>query len=349
MRKLCAVTAAIALLGLSIACNADVFGLTNMETVTVGDPGNNSELSGAGAGGYGPDRICGSVSYTYNIGKYEVTAAQYCDFLNHKAKSDPYGLYNTDMWSSDRGCKIQRTSDSDSYSYSVTSYWANRPVNYVSYWDACRFANWLHNGQGDGDTETGAYTLNGYNGSDGRDILRNTDWKWAVTNEDEWYKAAYYKGGGTNAGYWDYPMQSDIPTIPSNDISDPDGGNNANFYQNDFTLDSPYWRTEIGEFENSESAYGTFDQGGNVCEWNESICAFIEGCVYRGSRGSSFSSYDYALWASEREHINQISEYSHLGFRVSNVYTSPQVPEPASVILGAGGLISLFGLRRRKA
>ena len=88
----------------------------------------------------------------------------------------------------------------------------NRPVNYVSFWDACRFANWLHNGQptgaqGAGTTETGAYTLDGYNGIDGRTIQRNAGWKWAVTSEDEWYKAAYYKGGSTNAGYWDYPTQ----------------------------------------------------------------------------------------------------------------------------------------------
>ena len=34
---------------------------------------------------------------------------------------------------------------------------ANRPVNYVSFGDAARFANWLHNGQGNGDTESGAY------------------------------------------------------------------------------------------------------------------------------------------------------------------------------------------------
>ena len=48
----------------------------------------------------------------------------------------------------------------------VAGDWAGRPVNYVSYWDSCRFANWLNNGQptgpqGAGTTETGAYTLNG--------------------------------------------------------------------------------------------------------------------------------------------------------------------------------------------
>jgi len=48
-----------------------------IDTVAVGDAGNAGELSGAGvAGGFGPDRICGSVGYIYNIGKYEVTAGQ---------------------------------------------------------------------------------------------------------------------------------------------------------------------------------------------------------------------------------------------------------------------------------
>ena len=34
---------------------------------------------------------------------------------------------------------------------------ANKPVTYVSFFDAMRFTNWLHNGQGTGDTESGVY------------------------------------------------------------------------------------------------------------------------------------------------------------------------------------------------
>lgn len=127
------------------------------------------------------------------------------------AKTDTYGLYSTYMADPFNygGCNIQRSGTSDNYTYSVAADWANRPVNYVSYWDACRFANWLHNGQKSGaqdvtTTERGAYTLDGYNGNDGRTIQRNADWRWAVTSEDEWYKAAYYKGGGVDAGYWLY-------------------------------------------------------------------------------------------------------------------------------------------------
>jgi len=140
------------------------------------------------------------VPYVYSIGKYEVTAAQYCGFLNHKAKSDPYGLYNVRMWDDPQGCKIHRAGADGNYSYSVCNDWADRPVNLVSYWDALRFINWLNNGQGDGDTETGAYTLNGYNGSDGRTIERNPGAKWCLPSENEWYKAAYYKARGPTRG-----------------------------------------------------------------------------------------------------------------------------------------------------
>ncbi len=52
---------------------------------------------------------------------------------------------------------------------------------------------------------------------------------------------------------------------------------NANFREDYLTTDEnrsiggPYYRTEDGEFENSDSRYGTIDQGGNLWVWNESI------------------------------------------------------------------------------
>jgi len=164
----------------------------DVETVTVGNPGNAGELSGSGAGGYGDDRICGSVGYTYNIGKYEVTAGQYIEFLNAVAATDTHGLYNSSMWSDSFGCKIQRSGAPGTYTYSVAGDWANRPVNYVSWGDSARFANWLHNGQPTGaqnlsTTEDGAYYLNGAT-SDAAlmAVNREADWKWAITSEDEW-------------------------------------------------------------------------------------------------------------------------------------------------------------------
>ena len=128
------------------------------------------ELSGASYGGYGPDRICGAVDYTYNIGKYEVTAGQYTEFLNAKATARTPTGCTTRTWPSRRliGCKIQRSGTSGSYTYSVASDWANRPVNYVSYWDAAGSPTGCTTARATATTETGAYTLNGYNGIDGR-------------------------------------------------------------------------------------------------------------------------------------------------------------------------------------
>jgi len=330
MKKVFAVTAALALLGFSIVASADVFnlgaGFTNLETVTVGDPGNVG---------------LGSVGYTYNIGKYEVTAKQYTDFLNNKAQTDMYELYNTYMasaWS----CNIQRSGAWGSYTYSVEDDWANRPVNYVSFWDACRFANWLSNGQGNGDTETGAYTLNGYNDIDGRSIQRNAGPTWAVTSEDEWVKAAYYKGGGSNAGYWDYPTRSN--TVPGRDMADA-SGNNANYCdflpERSYLIGSPYYRTEVGEFQNSDSPYGTFDQGGNVAELNEAIVQ-AEGS-YGATRGCRGGSYDYAssiLRADNRYHWDDFHDWIlffptveryDVGFRVTQIPDLLQPPANMSL------------------
>ena len=117
-----------------------------IETVPVGNPGN-AEDTRYGDPGYG------DVDYEYNIGKYEVSAGQYCDFLNAVADTDTYGLYNGNMWSSGYGCKIQQSGDPESYTYSVAADYADRPVNYVSWYDAVRFANWMTTG----NTESGVY------------------------------------------------------------------------------------------------------------------------------------------------------------------------------------------------
>ena len=74
----------------AIAVQADVFnmpaGQTSLQFVTVGNPGNVADTSGYGA-----------VPYVYQMGKYDVTIAQYVQFLNDVAASDPYGLYNPNM------------------------------------------------------------------------------------------------------------------------------------------------------------------------------------------------------------------------------------------------------------
>lgn len=304
--------------GVLLAFNSGTQAVT-IDLVTVGNPGNANDDTGYGG-----------VSDVYQIGTYEVTAGQYTEFLNTVAATDTYGLYSTMMWSNSYGCKIQQSGSPGSYTYSVAVDWANRPVNYVSWYDTLRFTNWLHNGQGTGDTEDGVYDM-----SLGSSVVRKAGATVWLPSEDEWYKAAYYKGGGTNAGYWDYPTGTD--SVPSNDLIDPDPGNNVNFYQDGgYTIGSPYYRTEVGEFENSASPYGTFDQGGNVWEWNETTIGSS-----RGFRGGSWSNFESSLGASVRGYNAPAAEDSLFGFRVASV------PEPAMLLLlGLGGI---FLRTRRKA
>src|SRR4030095_13453152 len=69
-----------------------------MAWTPIENPGNaadtNPFTNQCGASNDGP---CGPVAYSYNIGTYEVTTAQYVEFLNAKAKSDPYALWNPNM------------------------------------------------------------------------------------------------------------------------------------------------------------------------------------------------------------------------------------------------------------
>jgi len=312
--------------------------------VTVGNAGNTADTPDTRHGTYG------AVAYEYNIGKYEVTAGQYAAFLNAVAKTDTYGLYNSTMADTSYGSGIAQTSGTGGYVYTVDSAFINRPVNFVSWGDAARFTNWLTNGQGNGSTETGAYNLNGAmtyaelwamvvpTATERATWSTGTKTYFLLPSEDEWYKAAYYdpaKTGG--ASYWDYPTSSN--TDPGQDMTEvTNSGNNANHYTSPYTypIDSGKYTTLVGEFDNSDSPYGTFDQGGNVWEWNEAIPYWS----FRGLRGGSFDDgYDF-LHASDRYMAWPSDESRSFGFRVS------VVPEPATLaLLALGGLAFI---RRRR-
>ena len=162
--------------------------------------------SGQSYGGYGPDRICGAVDYTYNIGKYEVTAGQYTEFLN--AVATTRHLRAVQHGHVVRHLRLQDPAERQSRAATRTAWradWANRPVNYVSWGDAARFANWLHNGQPTGRAGPLDHRGRGVlpqrgddrRGADGRHPRRRTA-KWAIPSEDEWYKAAYHKNDGVD-------------------------------------------------------------------------------------------------------------------------------------------------------
>lgn len=310
-------------------------------TVRVGNPGNdNDPLTGS---------LYGGVAYEYRIGTTEVTNAQYATFLNAKARQDPLALYNANMASDIRGGITRSGSGTvpDPYVYAVKPNMGNKPVNFVSWYDSIRFANWLHNGQGNGDTELGSYTLLGGNPTPtfGLSITRKPGATWFLPSENEWYKAAYHQpvaDGGDADNYWLYPTVSNsVPTlaIPNavGDVSNP-GTNVANyvFGPGDGSL------TTVGSAGPlSESFYGTSDQGGNLWEWNETM--IFGGGVFRGLRGGAYFVFgvDGLQSGLRLSAVDPTLENDLIGFRVAFV------PEPSTAVLGVVGCALVWALRKR--
>jgi formylglycine-generating enzyme required for sulfatase activity len=300
-----------------------------IETVTVGNPGNPGEQSRLSSS---DPTFYGGVDYTFSMGKFEVTAGQYTELLNAVAATDTHDLYDSrmdyDADPSRNGCNIKREGASGSFTYSVAPDWANRPVNYVSWADAARFANWLHNGQPTGaqdltTTEDGSYFINGIHESADQlleDVVREPDATWVIPTDNEWYKAAFHKNDGVTGNYWNYGTSSDLR--PANDLIDPDPGNHATFHVGvfgdpaGFTIGPPYNRTEVGAHENSSSAYGTFDQAGNMMEFTETVpesdIRRMRDGSWKGDSGLMASSeFDDVMHSSDR--------FDFLGFRLANV------------------------------
>ncbi|MCX6876389.1 MAG: SUMF1/EgtB/PvdO family nonheme iron enzyme [Verrucomicrobia bacterium] len=299
----------------SVSLVSSASAVVNIAYLPVGNAGNANDTTGYGA-----------VAYNYKIAKNETTIGQYCEFLNAAAKSDPYQLYYPNMASDSRIAGISRSGSAGSYSYSVIGSTANKPITYVSWFDAARFCNWLHNGQGSGSTETGAYTLNG---AISGIYMKNQNAAVWIPSENEWYKAAYYDAtkGGTG-GYWQYATQSNA--LGGNTIG---VAHSANYYDGDYAVYPPFGITDVGAYgANSDSFYGTNDQGGNVWEW---YVANTGSSI--GTRGGSWGDFSSSLNSSGRSFPGPSGKLVTLGFRVASV------PEPSCVVLmmlAGGGLVT---------
>ncbi len=222
---------------------------------------------------------------------------------------------------------ITRDGSEGSFTYSVNSGLENRPVVGISWFNALRYANWLHNGQPTGEqdttaTEDGAYTFSGLMTVG----TRNAGATIFLTSEDEWYKAAYYDALSTS--YFEYPAGTDVTTICAMPGTTP---NTANCSGSAGDL------TDVGSYTDSASPYGTYDQGGNVWEWNESA---VGESSNRGIRGGAWGTGAGLLGASHRgEHGPGAA--ADIGFRVT------MIPEPSTALLVALGLVGIAAGRRR--
>ena len=302
------------------------------ELVRVGDPGNAAYTGNSLFPG--PTGV-GAVNYWYSIGKYEVTNSQYAAFLNAVGQTNSNSIYNSNMGISSTGTfgGIVQSGTAGAYSYTVTSGFENKPVNWVTWFSAARYVNWLENGRP--TDPTGAVVNNGaYNlgtATSGNIVTRNASSYWRLPSASEWFKAAFYNPGSTNYSTYGTGL---------NTITSGTGGAAADGVVYKVSSSGPQ---NVGSYYNADSAYGIFDASGNVREWTGKINptssatnlqeAYIANGSYAGGTDLSVSIDNgvYALGTSASAGI---------GFRVA------AVPEPSSMVLAAAGLAGAAGWRR---
>ena len=285
--------------GLRLVSEAKNPAAMGYELVKVGHPGNRKDKTGFGA-----------VKKTYWIGKHEVTIGEYCAFLNAIAKTDPYGLYDPAMTNVLNSAGVQRGGSSGNYTYAPMNNAGDssrRPITFINWFDAARYANWMSNGQPIGSqdsttTEDGAYRLQGV--TQGATVVRNqinpntgAAPMFFMPTEDQWYKAAYFsqKINSGRGGYYLYATRSN--RAPGNRVGDE--FNMANYiddYSGSYFYSVPQTRyldptqnylTDVGAYSGSSSFYGTYDQNGLLYQWND-----LDGTAgpSRGLRGGFYFS-----------------------------------------------------------
>jgi formylglycine-generating enzyme required for sulfatase activity len=342
-------------------------------TVAVGSPGNAGNPNSRSVTLTTVANF-GAVGYAYNMGKFEVSNSQYVEFLNtvDPSGTNALGLFNTTSaantsvlngivkassatagnWYS---VKPNSTMTISGNTFPIT--YADKPVVYVSWPDMMRLANWMHNGQGTGSTESGSYALNGVL-APASPPAREPGATWVLPSIDEWHKAAYYNPA--TSSYVEYATGSN--TLPNNPQPPslslvPDPGGSVNFKktsaasgnlfavtQQSTTDSTVLYFNNVGDYSNSGSLYGTFDQNGNVSEYIHLLGSGFQ------TTGSAYTSGTPVLGTTTvggfagtplPAAFTGAIETSGAGFRLA------YVPEPAS--LGALSLLGLAALRRRTA
>jgi formylglycine-generating enzyme required for sulfatase activity len=277
-----------------------------MDFVTIGNPGNAADTTGS-------PNPAGSVPYTYNISKYEVSR----------------GMIEKANVAGTLGITLQDMS-------SLGGNGVNRPATGISWYEAANFVNWLNTSTGGtaaykfdvgGNFQLWSSTDAGYNANN---LFRNSLAKYVIASTDEWYKAAY----GNLDGTWNnYSTGSD--SAPTAVTSGTDANTAVYGWQS-----GPADITSAGGL----SPWGTIGQGGNAWEWTETAFWGINDIAGkdRELRGGSWYHASSGLGASARGLDNPRVEADYIGFRVA------MIPEPSSLSLLALGGVVMLGRKKRQ-
>jgi len=280
-----------------------------MDFVTIGNPGNAADTTGI------PNPV-GSVAYSYNIGKYEVSRDQI-------TKANSAGSLGITLW--------------DMSSWGGNG--VNRPATGLTWNEAAKFVNWLNTNQGfqaaykfdgSGNFQLWSSTDAGYNANN---MFRNSLAKYVIASRDEWYKAAYSSPDGTWYNFANGRNSSpDAVTSGTADNTAVFGGVNTG---SRFTADI--------DQAGGVSPWGTMAQDGNVWEWHETASDGINNTA--GETGELRGGWAYDAGGQgvySKIAMGPTSDSVWSGLRVASV------PEPSALSLLAIGLGGLALIRRRK-
>jgi formylglycine-generating enzyme required for sulfatase activity len=299
--------------GRLITTTTDSFGsganAFTMKFVTVGNPGNDPDTTGA-------PNPAGAVASAFRMSTYEVSTAM-----------------------------VSNANTAGSLGITYTSRTADMPATSVSWNEAARFVNWLN--VSSGSVAAYNFTTNGVNdnivlwdatsagsGYNVNNKFRNSNAKYFLPSENEWYKAAYYSGTGST--YYDYATGDSVPTAVAS-------GTSGAVYNGQ---SGPADITSAGGL----SPYGTMGQGGNAWEWMETNSSGTNNSSdwTRGLRGGS---WNYGggvldLASSLRVDYDPSNESYDIGFRVASSELAA-VPEPTTLLSTLALVSSGLLLRRR--
>jgi len=317
---------------------SSVLGVT-LDMVTIGNPGNAASIYGYGA-----------VPYVFDISRFETTNSQYVDFLNAVGADNPNGIYDSRMGSHTHGGILQSGSPG-SFTYSVKGGtnlagvpFDEVPVNFVSWFSAARFVNWLEQGQPTDPTliENGSYALN--NATSGPVPSRNPGAIFVLPSLDEWYKAGFHTGGLASSDYSNWATNSN--SKPAINVTDTTLANVANYGNVAGGSTAPL---PVGSYVNSLSFYGLFEMMGNVAEitdtanpGNSSQWTAMGGSW--ATANASLSNFSVTL-GLDPTYVTTGTATAQIGFRVA------AVPEPSTyalLVAAAAGLGGFEWVKRRR-
>jgi formylglycine-generating enzyme required for sulfatase activity len=308
-----------------------VLGVT-MDMIAIGNAGN------IGNPGSSPSGL-GAVPYLYLMSSKETTNTDYVAFLNavDPNGTQTVGIFQPQMQSDARGGIAFDAAGTVGAKYSVkpgslqpNGSYATMPANYINWFSAARFVNWLHNGQQNSaaSMENGSYTLNGI--TSGSVVPRNPGATFVLPTVDEWYKAAFFDG----SAYTQYQTNSNVAPTASLNIALANVGNFANISSGPM---------DVGAYAASTSSYGLYEMLGNITEITET--AGTSAGQFRPMGGGFAGSVSAWNALSAAQSISTTVTNPNYGFRVA------AVPEPSTFVLGGVAISALAGYewsRRRK-